>query len=260
MKLNFSVVINDRKLDLAKIIQDYHLEDLTKDELLYLTFKDIVKRSNMTLSQFCIARFLNYSAICNLIGRKPNHSFLQILEQYYSNCSPMSYHYHCGVAVDAICLKYSLNYRIFCDYYRLGKSFEECLGHAILAAYCFPISIVKKIIHIISDLIKMDYLEFKAFCMSESVSEEFAHCLIQFYRKLMQVRDAINAYYIVDYVTKKTKTRTLGEKQTKPEVLENIGLTEEQFESYYQEFYSDFESSIHNGEQVWHYSRRKYIY
>lgn len=260
MKSVSSFTFKGQIFQLSDIIKEYHLEQLSVDELFRVSFQDVVKMSGLTKIHFCILHRLSYRYFLNIVQQYPSYTFLQLIGEYFSttyqNFILDTYNY-CGVSIQAICLQYYLNYISFCNRFCSGKTMEESLAYAILGTPFYSQGIAQKIYPMIPRLLSMNFNAFRDFCLSDEVSEELVPYLINFYQKKLEIEDAMNVYYIVDFVKEGYLNIPSMREFTQQEVLNYIGLSEEEYKHYTQSFYEKYESVMCKGKTIWVYSRKR---
>lgn len=253
---------NGNQVNIAAIIQEFQLTSLNREDFFQLSFQDVLEKSGLSFSQFCVLHRLYERQLRVIIQNNPNYSFFQIMGLYLQGNHPSFVsninHYH-GVSYQAICIKYQLNYSVFRGRWLLKHSFHDILGHAILFTPFFPSHIIPKLLPYIEQVSEMSYEQFKEFCLSGEVNDELVNYFILFYQKLIQVKDALNVYLIVDFVTNGYLRVPAFWDLSQAEIMEKFSITDAELEHYYREFYQDYETVICKNETCWVYSRRKFL-
>ncbi len=159
--------------------------------------KEITKRSSII--DFCMKHKIRYNTFCKLLKRKKNLSFIDLIESYLEICEEfINYNYkniYCGISIEAICIKYQINYSDFSKCYDCSKPLKEQLLLFVFNKMNLSDEMKEQIIPKISLLWNAQLVEVAALFKDKRVCDK----AMEYYKRIYDLQDALNAYYIIYY-------------------------------------------------------------
>lgn len=245
--------------------------------------KEKIRKDYKNVKEFCLFYRIVYRSFFNILNKYPKANLLQVLTYYirernfFTNVS--SYNVVYGVTLEAICVKFQLDYSFCRNNYKKGMNFLEVLQQGLAVSPIFPRKISLILREISSQISSYSFDDFRAFLENSNYSEEEKDYIIFYKYRYSKIQDALNVYSIVHFIEYeweflyRDEIRSLNQshlnsvefsiqydylkRNARKKLLEWMNLSEEDLKEYYQTFYCDYVPVTIGEESVWSYNRKR---
>lgn len=266
-----------------QVFSNINLDNAFNLETDLIPAKETILKEYSDIKKFCIFYRLSYNAFCRILKKYPEANLRQALNHYMTEDTrsfntPDCYVFY-GVHLEAICLKYQMDYRFCQDCLSKGMNLQTTIQKALACSPLFSHDASIHLQELIPFIVNLSFNEFKQFLCQTNYSEELLDCIIFYRYRYSQIMDALNVYCIVDFLEHgweeffgkeiqalHRKSRDLKEfthefqnlrKQAQIMFLDCFGLSSDEFHQYYQEYYNDYVLVSNKASKIWGYNRRK---
>lgn len=236
-----------------------------------------------SLNHFCIKYKIDYDSFLRILNKYPQFTFSKAIKYYlridYVIGGNNSNSYY-GIALQAICLKFQLDYNFCTHRIKQGVALEDTLDEAIYCSPIFPEKVKLDIASVAPCIRATAWEDLEVF--REIFDGETMKYVYFYHKRSSDLKEALTVYSIVNFFENEWESLYVEEirslyadftdsvtffqkyndlkKRARKELLEEAQMTSEELQSYYNEYYQDYILVQTNEEKVWGYNRKKLLY